>query len=136
MARPRGQEKSGFPKNLYEVRTGYYVYRDPKTKKSRALGRDLDAAIRYADRMNKMMGSGPAAPIVPEGFGFAGTLTAEYILSLAKSIKKTCGIYFLMEKQQIVYVGQSINCHTRIGSHLNDPLKTFDSSFIVECPES
>lgn len=87
-------------------------------------------------RMNDLLGIAPSAPIVPEGFGFAGTLTSEYILGLAKPVKKTCGIYFLVHEQEIVYVGQSINCHIRIGSHLNDELKVFDSYFVVECPES
>jgi len=86
--------------------------------------------------MNDLIGIGPAAPVVPEGLGFAGTLTVEYILGLAKPVKKMCGIYVLMHEREIVYVGQSVNCHTRIGSHLNDPLKVFDSYFIIECPES
>lgn len=83
-----------------------------------------------------MLGISPASPIIDQDFGFAGTLTAEYIIGLAKAVKKTCGIYFLMQGSEIVYVGQSTNCNFRIGNHLSDEQKVFDSYFMVECIES
>ncbi|KAA1013048.1 GIY-YIG nuclease family protein [Paraburkholderia panacisoli] len=63
------------------------------------------------------------------------SLSAEHIAGLAQSVKKTCGVYVLMRAGEIVYVGQSINCNLRIGSHLNDAGKMFDSYFVIECPE-
>jgi hypothetical protein len=135
MPRPRKPGKQDLPQNLHEPRTGYYVYRDPQTKKTRAIGRDREVAIKYANRMNDLMGIGPAAPVIPAGdLGFSGTLSAEYILGLAKPVKKTCGVYFLMLEREIVYVGQSTNCNLRIGNHLLDGQKAFDSYFVVECP--
>lgn len=136
MARPRSESKKDFPQNLHEPRAGYFTYRDPVTKQTRGLGRDRDAAMRYAIRMNEMLGIAPAKPVITEPVGFGGTLDATYILGVAKSIKKTCGVYFLMHEKEIVYVGQSVNCTLRIGNHLNDGQKAFDSYFFVECPES
>jgi hypothetical protein len=136
MARPRSESKKDLPLHLHEPRVGYYTYRDPVTKKTRAIGRDRDAAVRYATRMNEMMGIAPASAVIAQDFGFAGTLNAEYIVGLAKPVKKTCGIYFLMQGSEIVYVGQSVNCNLRIGNHLNDEQKVFDSYFVVECIEN
>lgn len=39
------------------------------------------------------------------------------------------GIYFLLAQRQIVYVGQSINCHNRVRMHLAD--KDFDSYAVL-----
>lgn len=136
MARQRSEATKDLPKFLSMNGAGYFYYRDKHTKKDKGLGRDRDAAIRYANRMNSLMGIGEPQPVAEGYTGFAGTLTAEYILGMAKSVKRTCGIYFLMHEREIVYVGQSVNCHARMGTHLNDDLKVFDSYFIIECPEN
>lgn len=47
--------------------------------------------------------------------------------------KTTCGIYFLLQGQRIVYVGQSINVHVRLDDHRRDKSKVFDGYAIVEC---
>lgn len=136
MARPRSIEKQDLPPYLYVNSVGYYSYRDPHTKQARGLGKDRESAIRYASRMNMLAGVGPAYPVIHDDLGFPGTLTSEYILGLAKPVRKTCGIYVLMHGREIVYVGQSLNCNLRIGTHLNEEVKVFDSYFIIECPES
>jgi hypothetical protein len=134
MARHRSESTKDLPKFLSQNGAGYFYYRDKQTGTTKGLGRDRDAAIRYADRMNALMGIGKSDSIADGYSGFAGTLTAEYILGMAKSVKRTCGIYFLMHNREIVYVGQSVNCHARMGTHLNDEMKVFDSYFIIECP--
>jgi hypothetical protein len=135
MARPRSEEKKDFPPNLNRNGVGYYYYRDRSTKKCRGLGKDKEAAFRYAERMNDLLGIGKNTEIVDGFIGFGNTLTAEYVLGMAKPIKRACGIYVLIREREIVYVGKSVNCQARIGTHLNDPLKEFDSHFIIECRE-
>lgn len=41
------------------------------------------------------------------------------------------GIYFLLERGEVVYIGQSVNCRARIEQHLNG--KAFDSYAMFEC---
>ena len=41
------------------------------------------------------------------------------------------GIYFLLENEQVVYVGKSKDCRARIQQHMND--KSFDAYTISEC---
>jgi hypothetical protein len=40
-----------------------------------------------------------------------------------------CGIYFLVQGDEVVYVGQSVNLHSRISSHIADGHKQFDRVF-------
>lgn len=135
MARPRSEAKKDFPPNLNRNNTGYYSYMDRQTKKSRGLGTNKEVAFRYAERMNDLMGIGKKTEVADGVISLGNTVTAEYVLGMAKTIKRTCGIYILMHEREIVYVGQSINCQSRIGTHLNNPLKVFDSYFVIECQE-
>ena len=45
------------------------------------------------------------------------------------------GIYFLISKGEIVYVGQSISPTRRIGDHISEGLKTFDDAFVFDVPK-
>lgn len=53
---------------------------------------------------------------------------------------RICGIYFLMLKGEVVYVGQSVNVYGRIESHLpssrKTPTKQFDGVRVLPCDES
>ena len=54
-----------------------------------------------------------------------------------KGIKKltqynVCGIYFLMECEKCVYIGQSTDIASRISAHIGDEKKIFDSVFYIE----
>ena len=41
------------------------------------------------------------------------------------------GVYFLLRKKQVVYVGQSSNCAARISAHTQDLTKDFDSCYTI-----
>jgi hypothetical protein len=41
------------------------------------------------------------------------------------------GIYALMSGDEVVYVGQSINLHSRVGQHRKDPAKIFDGYVVL-----
>jgi hypothetical protein len=45
----------------------------------------------------------------------------------------TSGIYFLVQGNRIVYVGQSRNVHVRIDCHRRDKSKKFDGYAFVQC---
>lgn len=67
----------------------------------------------------------------------AQTLTCKALLSEAQILEaaqfcvSTSGVYFLVEKQHVVYVGQSVNVHARIAAHRID--KTFSKFAYVLC---
>jgi hypothetical protein len=58
-------------------------------------------------------------------------LDEDAILLLAGVRRKRCGVYFLIHDDEIVYVGQSINIHQRIGEH--EKTKIFTTFTYVEC---
>lgn len=58
-----------------------------------------------------------------------GGVTLEEIRDAAVPAGTACGIYFLLLDGEIVYVGQSLNIHSRMGNHLSTTnFKPFDSA--------
>ena len=45
----------------------------------------------------------------------------------------TKGVYFLFDNKQLVYIGESNNVYMRIGQHIKDGKKKFDSFEIYPC---
>lgn len=61
------------------------------------------------------------------------TLLAEAeIIGASRSIRKICGIYFLIHEEEVIYVGQSIDFYSRLAAHLRT--FKFDSVTVIECP--
>lgn len=48
------------------------------------------------------------------------------------------GVYFLCEKDEVVYVGQALSVMSRIGEHIREGVKVFDMTrvFFLPCPAS
>ena len=54
-------------------------------------------------------------------------------IKAAKIEKNSCGVYFLVSKGVVVYVGQSTALYGRIQTYLDERKKEFDSVFVVNC---
>ena len=54
----------------------------------------------------------------------------------AVSSEPVIGIYFLIKQNEIVYIGQSINLHSRMASHKISRIFDFDAYSWVECDKS
>lgn len=50
--------------------------------------------------------------------------------------RKIKGLYFLYQNETLIYIGKSINIVFRIGQHLSDDHKMFNSFKILEVKES
>lgn len=60
----------------------------------------------------------------------------EYIVSTKQDVERNkCGIYFLFDGNEVVYVGQSVNILARINVHLAQEKKAFDAFAFVEYPQ-
>jgi excinuclease UvrABC nuclease subunit len=57
-------------------------------------------------------------------------LDGEQIAKLALPWQRSSGVYFLVQDQEVVYVGQSVNIYSRIAQH---PDKKFDKYAFVPC---
>jgi len=72
----------------------------------------------------------PAKPVLE--FAKLSQLKSESeIVSAATAIDLHAGIYFLIRGEKIVYVGKSLNVHSRIAAHR--PSKEFDKVHIITC---
>jgi hypothetical protein len=58
-------------------------------------------------------------------------LREDEIIVHAIPVENSCGVYFLVHKKRIVYVGQSTNVFSRIVTHTQS--KTFDSYVFMPC---
>ena len=58
-------------------------------------------------------------------------LREDEIIVHAIPVENSCGVYFLVYKKRIVYVGQSTNVFSRIVTHTQS--KTFDSYVFMPC---
>lgn len=54
------------------------------------------------------------------------------IIDSAQHYGDTCGVYFLVHQDEIVYVGQSLNIWSRIGTHVSS--KKFDRAAYIQVP--
>ncbi len=92
-----------------------------------------------ANAIDSVFGPAPTLiltpPVLDRSEPFAGLLlSATQIVEEAKSWEPRTGIYFLLLRGTIVYVGQSLNVFARLSQHVKD--KTFDSWHWVPCPIS
>jgi hypothetical protein len=55
------------------------------------------------------------------------------LVSAAKPWQSFAGIYFLVHKDRVIYVGQSVNVYARISSHTD---KVFDRFTVLPCAKS
>jgi len=96
------------------------------------LNRETEMLRAYKDRMLKAI-SGDAISLIPE----AEVTVREGMKEIRKAVleaagKNFCrirlrGIYFLVLKNQIVYIGQSVDIAGRINQHISEGAKEFDS---------
>lgn len=55
------------------------------------------------------------------------------LLDIAQEPGSTCGVYVLLDGEEVVYVGQSGTMATRIENHIQGGLKIFDRFAIIPC---
>jgi hypothetical protein len=71
-------------------------------------------------------------------------LTGQYTVSESAIVRKAttvqqeklCGVYFLVKKDRVVYVGQSVHVYNRVNQHHNEAQKKFDSWCYIPCKRS
>lgn len=132
MARRR-KEGNDLPKNLYE-NGGYFKYRHPIDRREYGLGRDRAKAILTAEECNRSLAATTHA--IRKAEGLLTLLTHDEIVAGARAVNSLCGVYFLISASVVVYVGQSMNLHKRIATHIAEAEKQFDSFHFVQCQPS
>lgn len=129
MGRTRTRNRK-LPQYLY-CRNGYYSYRHPIDRREYGLGRNRARAVLQANATNR--GLAHAAVTARMAEGLMHLLTGDEIVAAAVARSAICGVYFLIDDLEIVYVGQSENVHDRLSAHIRLKEKQFDSFHFVEC---
>ena len=62
-------------------------------------------------------------------------LLEEEIVARKTNYAIACGIYFLIQDNHIIYIGQSVNVYGRIYTHIKEKQKKFDSYAYVPCAD-
>ena len=61
-------------------------------------------------------------------------LTEEQLLKAKEKLPDICAIYFLFKQNTVVYIGQSVHLHRRIGDHMRSG-KLFDGFSYIPCSQ-
>jgi hypothetical protein len=139
MGRTRSGRYADLPPNLYVNPAGYYYYINPYTRKQMGLRRDKAKAIAIALELNtdlepikEKRASGRTKSFrTGRRFDERGLIELEYLRENASVFETICGIYFLLQDGEVTYIGQSINCHYRISTHVSERKKDFNSCYII-----
>jgi hypothetical protein len=105
----------------------------------KSLGSDRESAIAFVTEKNITNGIFKKGDVAKRFVRSAAFVEEKDLLSeaelnvIAQPIRQLCGVYLLMSEGRVVYVGQSTNCHGRIGTHFAERSKKFDSYHIIEC---
>lgn len=132
MARARKFEHLDLP-NRWRISHGAYYYQVPKdlqpfwdNKQMYRLGANFDQAIREYDRVSSKM------LLTQSGTGTEeGILDLPDVLSLGKRIDVS-GVYFLIAKGELIYVGRSDSLLSRLNTHRGNKLY-FDHVHTIGC---
>lgn len=62
--------------------------------------------------------------------------TESEIVASGKAYERKCGVYFLVDGSEIVYVGQSTDILFRISCHINAGKKNFERYAVLYCDHS
>lgn len=141
MANPRRSDRESWPKNMYEPRPGYYVYRSPMSGRTIAIGRhsvqDAIGVVKYFNKQAEQINEGDdmqRLALANSVTDRRGLLDASFITKKAMVFDSICGVYFLLKDDTIVYVGKSSAIMTRMCKHASEQRKDFNRVFVLECP--
>ena len=141
MAIKRSPGREGWPVGLYEVRKGYFIYRSSLSGRNVTLGAITEKdAIEYAAWANsakdKVLDDEKIERVRKPHLDIddKGLLNVKHIAEKAMVFDKIIGVYFLLQDNEIVYVGQSTSILTRLANHSIEATKKFNRVYVVECP--
>ncbi len=128
MPRKRNEENKGLPLRWRIYHGSYYYHVPPGMEKywdhrrQYRLGSTLEEAMQeYLRRLG--------APCLAKDVSPSQLLTAEQIVDGARG-GPFAGVYFLLDGDEIVYVGRSDNIFARVGNHVNGDM-TFNGVYWV-----
>ena len=132
------EERKAISAKAYETRKRNIAAREAEQERARLLGIRIKFGLEEDIRvLQEKLGAlktvelfSSALPVISQRY----LLTEEEIVSSSIEWKLPSGVYFLICDSSVVYVGQSVNVFSRIGTHANE--KKFDRFAFVPCEPS
>lgn len=107
----------------------------PTESSARTWAARQEGRLRQKSELRKLIDMGLGVPNFPQRIVQAiqdAPLTYQEVTDGSIPASVTCGIYFLIRAEKIVYVGQSTNVLRRISRHMDNRVE-FDSFSITPC---
>ena len=104
---------------------------------ARAWANEQESRILRERAPNRFAPSSPApGPVEIEAgeLEAGGLIHSEDAVLRRPRFRPSCGVYFLIDRDEIVYVGQATNVHARVAAHTRN-WKQFDSYTYIPCPK-
>lgn len=119
-AAPNGEhEKGSLSEQCDKLRTEVALLEQRKS--------ELSLEVSSAETLSKLRGNAA-------GLSGHTLLTEAEIVEQCSPLSDCCGVYFLLQGNKVVYVGQSVNVHSRITGHMSS--KEFDRFAYVKCDKA
>lgn len=109
-----------------------YYYAPDGTGRRIPLGDDKAAAVETACLARNADARCPKQATIARKTGIS-LLSAGEIVARARQLDEQCGIYFLINGDEIVYVGMSTNVMRRLERHVKEAEIAFDSYYWTPC---
>lgn len=108
----------------------------PTKEEAEAWAKVQETGIKRRASVKRNMGNPELLSMIPKRVMLAQSeipYSADEIVKASIPFSFVSGVYFLIQADEIVYVGQSVNVMSRIAQHRRDGEKDFDSFNAVPC---
>jgi len=127
------EERSAIAKKSHATRKANKEKREEEYREKRYYRADLNAEISALEAKIEALNFNYKMSAISGALTNKSLLHAEDIVKHALPWKKSPGVYFLVQNNEVVYVGQSVHIYSRIAQHHG---KTFDRYAFVPCEEA
>lgn len=107
------------------------VWIKPLRQRTKTFG-DMESAKAWAERAETEMrelraNGGSLPPAEPPRRAAPRRRDDVHALPRIPATRAFCGVYFLFDRDECVYVGQSLHVHARVAQHVKEEIKLFDT---------
>jgi hypothetical protein len=124
------EERKAIAKKAHATRKANKEKREAEEREARYYRADLYAEIRTLEGKIEYLNFSYKMSQISGALTNKSLLSAEEIVKHALPWEKATGVYFLVQDDEVVYVGQSVHIYSRLAQHQG---KTFDRYAFVPC---
>jgi hypothetical protein len=124
------EERSAIAQKAHATRRANKERREQEERQAQLYPEHLRVQIFALEKRLAELNSYEKMNVISAALTNKSLLSFEDIVKAALPWKRACGIYFLVQDTEVIYVGQSVNIYSRISQHMD---KRFDRYAFVPC---